>query len=588
MYPCPNCAAGLRFDIETQTLACDHCDSHFDPYVIGREKDAVEHNDFEVTVFTCPQCGGELISADDTIATFCSYCGGTTVLDSRIEKEKRPDKIITFKKTKADCKAAYGEFVKKAFYTPKEFRDPEQLEKFRGIYMPYWVYDFKTDASVCFDAKKSYREGDYDCVDRYCVYGHVSGEVNNIVYDASSKFYDNLSEGINPYNVDSFQKFTPSFFSGFYADCGDVDSAVYEDDACNLANRYNSSKVLCAKEALPLTVDSDNKGKLFDQTTPTETKTSIAMLPVWFLSYRTKDKKVAYAVVNGQTGKVAGDLPVDKKKFFGVSAIAALILFAIFSLFTMKPATILFTVLVISIIVFLISNSQMKKVLKKERLEDDQGVNYIRELQKEMEADKAAKGSDIPDMAVASEEEVDEYVKSRNRAIRCAAAVNSAEKAAAEKKGSCGGCFATIALCVAAIALTWIILPSIIGDLFRAYQTAENIIFLVGILLGLALCIVFMVNMCRTGNPLKNKRLTKDEKSDNGKKFLNKLKYWIVIAVSVVVLIVDPVEDFIYYGAVIFCIAMVIFSEIQLINRFNILATRKLPQLGRRGGDENA
>lgn len=42
-----------------------------------------------------------------------------------------------------------------------------------------------------------------------------------------------------------------------------------------------------------------------------------AMLPVWFLSYRNKDR-VAYATVNGQTGKVAADIPVDSRKFYSV------------------------------------------------------------------------------------------------------------------------------------------------------------------------------------------------------------------------------------------------------------------------------
>ena len=72
------------------------------------------------------------------------------------------------------------------------------------------------------------------------------------------------------------------------------------------------------------------------------------------------------------------------------------------------------------------------------------------------------------------------------------------------------------------------------------------------------------------------------------RKLTANLKFWLTVAVALAVLIISPVEDFIYYGAVVFCIAMVIVSELQLMNRFNILSTRKLPQLGRRGGDENA
>lgn len=464
MYQCPNCAAGLRFDIATQKLACDHCDSFFDPYEIGRDKDAVEYENFEVKVFSCPECGAELISEDDTVATFCSYCGGTTVLDSRISKEKRPDKIIPFKKTKEDCKSAYARLVKRAIYTPKAFRDPEHLDKFRGIYIPYWNYSFKTDADVDFKALKEYREASYRYTETYHITGHANGEIDDILFDSSSKFYDEMSENIGSFDVSEFQKFTPSYFSGFYADCGDVDSTVYEEFAENRATMFNTSAVVYDKRLSSLTAQTKEKDKVSEQVRPGESKSGIAMLPVWFLSYRTDDNNVAYAVVNGQTGKATGDLPVDKKRYLGISAITALVLFGLFSLFTAKPSTILVFVLIIYVIVFLISRSQMKKLRSKEQLEGDMGLLSLKKQETEAVAD----------------------------------------------------------------------------------------------------------------NNYKKRKLTAN------------LKFWLTVAVALAVLIISPVEDFIYYGAVVFCIAMVIVSELQLMNRFNILSTRKLPQLGRRGGDENA
>lgn len=77
-----------------------------DPYDFHKKRDAQEsrlpespaggkHDErlpeikfYKTTLFTCPQCGGELITEDDTVATFCSYCGGSTILDSRIKRKK--------------------------------------------------------------------------------------------------------------------------------------------------------------------------------------------------------------------------------------------------------------------------------------------------------------------------------------------------------------------------------------------------------------------------------------------------------------------------------------------------------------------
>ena len=40
------------------------------------------------------------------------------------------------------------------------------------------------------------------------------------------------------------------------------------------------------------------------------------MMPVWMLSTKWKGKDFLFAM-NGQTGKMAGDLPVDRGKFWG-------------------------------------------------------------------------------------------------------------------------------------------------------------------------------------------------------------------------------------------------------------------------------
>ena len=140
MYVCPNCGGNLRFSPTAQQLECTNCTSLLDSYSVTKEKDAEESNEYEVTIFTCPQCAGEIYSTDNTAAGLCSFCGASTILDSRISKEKRPAFIIPFKKTKEDCKREYTKRIRKAVFAPNELRDPKHIEGFRGIYMPYWVY----------------------------------------------------------------------------------------------------------------------------------------------------------------------------------------------------------------------------------------------------------------------------------------------------------------------------------------------------------------------------------------------------------------------------------------------------------------
>jgi hypothetical protein len=53
-------------------------------------------------------------------------------------------------------------------------------------------------------------------------------------------------------------------------------------------------------------------------------------------------------------------------------------------------------------------------------------------------------------------------------------------------------------------------------------------------------------------------------------------------------IVIRPVSDLWYYGAVIFLIAAVAVMEIGLIGQYNLTATRKLPQFDRQGGDDRA
>ena len=127
MLSCPNCGGNLKFDIPSQQLSCEHCHTLFDPYDFdGKTSDAEESKtfdgDYEVTIFTCPQCGGEILSTDNAAAGFCSFCGASTILYSRISHEKRPNYIIPFQKTliqrQANDTALLGNSLQDALTNP--------------------------------------------------------------------------------------------------------------------------------------------------------------------------------------------------------------------------------------------------------------------------------------------------------------------------------------------------------------------------------------------------------------------------------------------------------------------------------------
>ena len=145
MIKCPGCGAALRFDPREQVMICDHCGSRYDPdqfedYKYTNKAEEDTHPSLDVTLFKCPNCGAELVSTDDTAATFCSYCGSNVMMESRMGKIEYPTRIIPFRLNKEDAEKQYVKKLRESLFAPSDLKKAAQIDKFRGIYMPYWNY----------------------------------------------------------------------------------------------------------------------------------------------------------------------------------------------------------------------------------------------------------------------------------------------------------------------------------------------------------------------------------------------------------------------------------------------------------------
>jgi len=482
LYECPNCGGNLKFDIPSQLLKCDYCHTVKDPYEVTKEQDAEENDVFDVTVFTCPQCGGEIMSTDTSAAEFCSFCGASTILSSRISRENRPAQIIPFKQTKEACKKAYIARMKRAPFAPDELKDEKHIDSFRGIYMPYWSYNISQEGPVLLKGEKSYGRGDYTYTDHYDLSGRIDASYNNLSYDASASFADSISEQIAPFHVRDKKEFTPSFLSGFYADTSDVDSDLYKNDAIEIANKtsYDNIRKVPAFADLKLSCAKNNFALTTTFHTYCEPPCRV-MYPVWFMSYR-KNDRVAYATVNGQTGKVAADIPVDLKKYVISSVLLALPIFLLLNLFfTIKPKTVLAFAGVLAVASFFIYMAEIAKIFHRDERHDDRGYLYRESI-----------------------EEQDQK------------------------------------------------------------QTPK------------------------TDNPISLKNLLAFSSSDKNYRMSGAFSALAATAVAALIWLFNPISDLWYYAGTILSFLGILFTVMGIIKKYNVLATRRLPQFDRSGGDDRA
>ena len=130
--------------------------------------------------------------------------------------------------------------------------------------------------------------------------------------DASRRLNDNSSKKLDPWDYSGIRPFNVNYMSGFYSDRFDMGSDAMSMMAMSRAQNMMYDKV--AKK-----VPGSPQGMVESAPMFHVSKKYYTMLPAWFLSFRYEGMNYTI-MVNGQTGKVAGAVPYEKKKFFALFA----------------------------------------------------------------------------------------------------------------------------------------------------------------------------------------------------------------------------------------------------------------------------
>lgn len=353
-YQCPACTGPLHFAEDSGKLECEYCGASYDVAEIEalfaeKEKKAAEAQraaeeaskgqtasdddgetwDFSdmqedwgtdgegMRSYSCPSCGAELICDESTAATACPYCGNPTIVPGQFSGGWRPDYIIPFKQSKENAVEALKEHYRGKFFLPKAFKKENHVQEIQGIYVPFWMFDGEATGEARYDATRSrtYRSGDYDITETkyYHVYraGHVAFE--KVPVDASSKMPDNHMDSIEPYDYEKLKPFSTAYLPGFLADKFDVTV-----EQCRQRADQRCEGTLLS--ALDSTVKRYDSFTLKDSNVRLKRgKVHYALLPVWMLHTKWQGKDFLFAM-NGQTGKIVGDLPINWLKVIALFA----------------------------------------------------------------------------------------------------------------------------------------------------------------------------------------------------------------------------------------------------------------------------
>ena len=351
-YQCPNCLGALRFDGASGQLVCDNCDSKFGLAVIeqlyaDKEQAAAAAGaepqwDLSVTgnfsaeeaahmrCYICPSCAAEIICDDTTAATSCPYCGNPSVAPGQFSGGLKPDFLIPFKLDKNAAAAALKAYYKGKKFLSKTFMADNHIEEIKGVYVPFWLFDGETEAAMRFRATKvrTYTSGDYRITDtdHYRVTREGSVAFAKVPVDGSSKMPDAHMDAVEPFDYSGLAPFSTAYLPGFLAD-------KYDEDAETCSKRANERILASTENAFAATARGyATLTREYSNVILKKGEVKYALLPVWMLSTKWNGQNFLFAM-NGQTGKLIGDLPVDKglywSWFFKIAAPLAAILAAV-------------------------------------------------------------------------------------------------------------------------------------------------------------------------------------------------------------------------------------------------------------------
>ncbi|MDO4753417.1 MAG: hypothetical protein Q4A41_00280 [Bacillota bacterium] len=351
-HKCPNCGSALNFSVADQAIKCVSCDSIFtqdemkrftelmNRYEEGEKGEKQVNNDIGWDTqnhemfslegqksYRCESCGGSIIADESVAATKCPYCDNPALFPQQLTGILKPDVIIPFAIQKNEMKDRLKRFLRGKFLVPSVFRRDHRIEESSGVYVPFWLFNTNVHADLTFNATQvtSYRSGDYKITEtrHYICYRGGDFDFENIPADGSETMKDEYMDSIEPFHFQDMKSFDGMYMAGFLADKYTVSSEQNID-------RVNSRVATTCTSELGKTLVGFTSYYVTQSNITNREKGSVkyAMMPVWIMATRYKGKVYEF-VMNGQTGKVVGSVPISLGRcaaMFGIlTAVGAVI-----------------------------------------------------------------------------------------------------------------------------------------------------------------------------------------------------------------------------------------------------------------------
>lgn len=269
---------------------------------------------------SCASCGANLVVEADRRTARCPYCDAPSVVD-RPATTDRPDPTfaIGFAVDAHVARRGLKAYLHGRRWAPNALRKAT-AERVEGVYVPAYLYTASADSRYRAEIGEDYtvtethkkgvrrvRKTEYRTLE-----GVHRCYVDGLVVTASNGLANTELEAIEPYDPAGLRRFTPALVSGWIAEEPSLD----REASLELARREAHDQVARRLHAF---MPGDSHHGLQATTTLDDEAMDLVLAPVWVCAVRWRpDRPPIRLLVNGQTGKVAGEVPVSWSKVAAV------------------------------------------------------------------------------------------------------------------------------------------------------------------------------------------------------------------------------------------------------------------------------
>jgi DNA-directed RNA polymerase subunit RPC12/RpoP len=292
---------------------------------------------------SCQACGATLLLDSNLRTTVCPYCASPSVIERPPSANRpAPSFVVGFVVDHERAASAVRDWINSSsIFARSDFKQAAP-ELTRGVYLPAYLYGAVADSNYSARIGENYTEIEtYTTTDSKgntvtrtrtvtkTEYRSLSGQhstyIVDVVVTASAGVTNDALEAIEPFDLRALRRYDPSFISGWLAE----DPSRSKDDCFQLSHDESVEKV---GHMLHDFMPGESHRDLQFESHLSQEVIDLVLLPVWSFAVRyAENQPPVQILVNGQTGRVGGKVPISAIKvtvavLLGVAVVGGFIL----------------------------------------------------------------------------------------------------------------------------------------------------------------------------------------------------------------------------------------------------------------------